>query len=264
MDLPLLGPSGCADRAMEVKLNPKRVAMAFLWVAATLAVINSVLLFFYFYLDDDELFGLIDFFDFDIEGNIPTLYSAVAVLFCSALLALVTHVNWHRPDGKRFYWLGLTILFFLLAIDEGTAIHEEVSTLLEDYMEATGPLYFLWVVPYGIATLVLGLAYLKFVWELPKETRARFIMAGLIFLSGALGIEMLGAREADLHGYETVTYCALYTLEEMLEMLGIILFMYALLSHLAGETGRFSVVVELDKDSASQAGVDVEARAHRD
>ena len=91
---------------MEIRVDPKKVAIAFLWMAATLAVINSILLFFYFYLDDDELYGLIDFFDFDIEGNIPTLYSAVSVLFCSALLALITHVNWHKPDGKRYYWLG--------------------------------------------------------------------------------------------------------------------------------------------------------------
>ncbi len=45
------------------------------------------MLFFNIYLGDDEPFGLIDLFDFDIEGNIPTLYSAVSVLFCSALHA---------------------------------------------------------------------------------------------------------------------------------------------------------------------------------
>ncbi len=232
---------------MEIKVDPRQVAVAFLSVAAVLTVINSVLLFFYFYLGDDELFGLIDLFDFDIEGNVPTLYSAVSVLFCSALLALITRVNWRKPDGKRFYWLGLTILFLLLAIDEGTAIHEEISTFLERYMDARGVLYFLWVVPYGIAMAVLALAYSKFVWELPKETRARFVMAGVIFLTGALGIEMLGAREADLNGYDTVTYCVLYSLEEMLEMLGIILFIYTLLSHLARETGRLSVVLELPR-----------------
>ena len=95
--------------------------------------------------------------------------------------------------------------------------------------------------PYGIATLVFTLAFLKFVWELPRDSRARFFAAGIIFLSGALGIEMFGAREAELHGYYTVTYSVLYSLEEMLEMLGIILFIYALLSHLAKETVRLSV-----------------------
>ena len=245
---------------MEIKVDPKQVAVAFLWVAAVLTVINSVLLFFYFYLGDDELFGLIDLFDFAIEGNVPTLYSAVSIMFCSALLALITHANWHRPDGKRFYWLGLTILFLFLAIDEGAAIHEAVGTFLERYMDARGALYFLWVVPYGIATLVLALAYAKFVWELPKDTRVRFVTAGVIFLTGALGIEMLGAREAHLHGTETVVYCLLYSLEEMLEMLGIILFIYALLSHLAQETGRLSIVLQLAHGSPSQGGADDDAQ----
>ena len=67
---------------MEIKVEPKRAAIAVLWVAAVLAIINSVLLFFNFYLGDDELFGLSDMFDFDHEGNVPTLYSAVAMLFC--------------------------------------------------------------------------------------------------------------------------------------------------------------------------------------
>ena len=228
---------------MRIKVEPKQVAIAFLWVTAVLTLINSVLLFFYFYLDDDDLFGLVDLFDLAIEGNIPTLYSAVAMLFCSALLALITHTNWHKPDGKRFYWLGLTILFLFLALDEGAVIHEAVGDYFEQYLSATGFLYFMWVVPYGIATAVLGLVFLKFVWELPKNTRLRFIAAGVIFLTGVLGIEMLGAREAALHGTETVVYCLLYTIEEMLEMLGIVLFIYALLSHLVQETGPLSIVL---------------------
>ena len=157
------------------------------------------------------------------------------------------------------HWLGLTILFVLLALDEGMAIHEEIGTFLEDYMDASGALYFLWVVPYGVATLILALVYVKFVWELPKDTRARFVVAGLIFLTGALGIEMLGAQEAELHGYYTVTYGVLYSLEEMLEMLGIILFIYALLSHLAKETERLSVVLELAHGGPSGDGADDDA-----
>ena len=39
-------------------------------------------------------------------------------------------------------------------------------------------------------------------------------------------------------------------------MLGIILFIYALLSHLAKETGRLSVVLELAHGAPSRAGAD--------
>ncbi len=121
---------------MEIRVDPKNVAIAFLWVAAVLTAIHIVLLSLSFYLGDDHLFGLLDFFDLDIEGNIPSLYSAVAVLFCSALLAVITHVNWNKSDGRRFHWLGLTILFLFLAVDEGTAIHEQIGTFLERYISS--------------------------------------------------------------------------------------------------------------------------------
>jgi hypothetical protein len=244
---------------MKIVVDPKQTAIAFLWVVAVLTVISSVLLFFYYYLDDDELFGLIDLFDFAIEGNIPTLYSAVAILFSSALLALITYTNWHKPEGKRYYWLGLTILFLFLSIDEGVAIHEAIGSFFERYLYAEGFLYYMWVVPYGIAVVVVGLVFSKFVWELPKNTRARFVAAGMIYLTGVLGIEMLGAREADLRDTTTVLYSMLYMLEELLEMLGIVLFIYALLSHLTEETGPLSIVLQPADENPARAGANDDA-----
>ena len=229
---------------MEIRVEPKQIAVGLLRVVAVLTVINSVVIFFYFYLNDDSVYGLVDLFDFAIEGNIPTFYSAVAILFCSALLALITYANWYRPGGHRLYWLALSGIFLFLAFDEAVAIHEVVGDYFERFLRAEGVFYFMWVVPYGIATVVLGLVFLRFVLALPRQTRLCFIAAGTIFLSGAIGLEMLGAREADLYGTDTITYCVLYTFEEMFEMLGIVLFIYALLSYLTGETGRISLSLE--------------------
>jgi hypothetical protein len=221
----------------EVRIDPKRVAYVLLWVVVVLSLFNSWLLGLHFLLGESAPDDLAEYFDFDIEGNIPTLDSAVTVLICAALLALIARVNWNRPGGKRFQWTGLSVLFLFLAFDEGTAIHEQLSDFFERYMEATGALYFLWVVPYGIATLLLAIVYLKFVWELPKVTRARFIAAALLYVGGALGFDMLGAIVAERSGYDTVIYTVLYTIEEMLEMVAIVVFIHALLCHLATETG---------------------------
>ena len=238
---------------MEIRVDPNKVAGAFLCVIAVLMTINTTLLFLYFYLGDGELYGLVDLFDLDIEGNVPTLYSAAAVLVCSALLALITTVKWHDPAGRRFHWLGLSLLFFFLGVDEGTGIHEEIGSWLERFYEARGAVYFFWVVPYGIATFVLAVTYLKFTWALPADTRWRFVTAGTLFVVGALGIEMLGAMEADLHGTTTLTYSILYSIEELLEMLGIVVFIHALLLYLGNETGRFALVLDLREDRPSQA-----------
>jgi len=136
-----------------------------------------------------------------------------------------------------------------LTFDEATAIHESIGDHFEsyDYVDASGFLYFMWVVPYGVAVGVLGLFFLKFVFSLPAQTRNLFIASGTIFLSGAIGLEVFGAREADLNGLETITYCVLYTFEELLEMLGIVLFIYALACHLTSEFGRVSLVLEPGK-----------------
>lgn len=147
----------------ELKVDPRRVALTFFWVVMILSVLNASLLTMSYYREDDQFEDLLEYYDFDIEGNIPTLYSAVAVLICSGLLALIARIHWNRPGGKRYYWLGLAVLFFFLGLDEGTAIHEEFSGYLEEYLVADGALYFLWVVPYGIATAVLALLHLRFV-----------------------------------------------------------------------------------------------------
>ena len=236
---------------MEITLQPKKVALAFFWVVMALTLIHSIVLFFYFYLRDEEVFGLVDIFDFDIEGNVPTLYSAVALLFCSVLLAIIARSNWEKDGGWRRCWLGLAVIFLFLAIDEGVGLHEYLSEIFEKFMEPEGLLHFLWVVPYGIATAIFGLVYLRFVLNLPKRTRALFVVAGVIFLTGALGIEMLSAREVDRHGIYTITYCLLYTFEELFEMLAIVLFIYALLSYIVQETGRLSIIVEFPSSATS-------------
>jgi len=229
---------------MEIKVEPKKLATVLLWIIAILTVIHSVVLFLYFYWEDDYVFGFVDLFDFDIEGNFPTFYSAVAMLLATGLLALITHANWNREGGYRFYWLLLTCLMLFLTFDEATAIHEAIGGFFEDYLDASGFLYFMWVVPYGIAVAVLGVLFLKFVFALPAQTRNHFIAAGCIFLSGAIGLELFGAREAYLNGTETITYCVLYTFEELLEMLGIVLFIYALACYLTREVGRVSLVLQ--------------------
>ncbi len=240
---------------MEITLQPKKVALAFFWVVMALTLIHSIVLFFYFYLEDEEVFGLVRVFDFDIEGNVPTLYSAVALLFCAALLAIIARSSQKKNGRWRSYWLGLAVTFLFLAIDEGVALHEYLSDMFEKFMEAEGLLYFLWVVPYGVATAIVGLIYLRFVYYLPPLTRALFVTAGVIFLTGAVGIEMLSAREVDQHSVYTITYCLLYTFEELFEMLGIVLFIYALLSYVVGESGRLSVIVESASSAPSEPDI---------
>ena len=105
-------------------------------------------------------------------------------------------------------------------------------------MTPQGYLLWLWVIPYGFAVLVLAAVYLRFLVRLSRTTRYYFILAALLFLGGAIGVDMLQGREAYLNigSDKTILYCVLYSVEEFLEMIGVAVFIYALLKNLADES----------------------------
>jgi hypothetical protein len=66
-------------------------------------------------------------------------------------------------------------------------------------------------------------------------------MAATFYIGGAIGVELIGSRHAELHGYENWAYSMIATLEESLEMAGLIVFIWALLKYCADnyKVGRF-------------------------
>ena len=187
-----------------------------------------------FYFDHDYIYGLIPLFDFDGEMNIPTLYSSFALIIVSILLSVIA-LTYKRMDSSYLPWLGLAIIFLFLSIDETTAIHERLQKPVRETLNASGLLYFAWVIPYGIALTVFVIAYLKFLMSLPKNIMILFVVSGATFVSGALGFEMLGGMYVEVYGGESLLYAFLYTCEEFLEMLGIVIFIYTLLTYIVSQ-----------------------------
>jgi len=93
----------------------------------------------------------------------------------------------------------------------------------------------------------LILVYLKFTLELPKSTAVLFILSGTIYLTGAIAFDMFGGREAELHGYDSTTYSILYTIEELLEMTGVVVLIYALLSYIERQFGYIRITLQIKK-----------------
>jgi hypothetical protein len=71
----------------ELRIDPKPVAYVLLSVVMVLSLLNTSLLRLHFCLGDSAPDRLADYFDFEIEANIPTLNSAVALVICSGLTA---------------------------------------------------------------------------------------------------------------------------------------------------------------------------------
>lgn len=236
----------------QIVFKPGKVSRLFLLATTFLTLIHSILLVFFFHVDSPRIVELMKWFDLDIEKNIPSFYSSFllflsSVLFYSILL-LKPREQKERFDYERTCWFGLSVIFLFLSIDEAFQIHENIGDMVENYIEATGFLYFPWVLPYTLGVMILAVVYTKFMFvAVDKRTAARFILSGVLYLSGAIGFDMLGGREAELHGYDSVAYCILYTVEEFLEMLGVVTLIDALLRYIEKEFGYICINLQITK-----------------
>ena len=114
-----------------------------------------------------------------------------------------------------------------MAADELISLHERLTTPVLKLI-GNGDLdffYWGWVVP-GIAlVIVLALFFLKFWLNLPAKPRLTFFIAGVaIYIGGAIGFEMIGGHYAESHGMKSLIYSMITTIEESLEMAGVIVF----------------------------------------
>jgi hypothetical protein len=182
------------------------------------------------------------FIDLDIENNLPSFYSSMAIELCAVLLFIIYLSKKQQLSGS-WQWLMLAIIFAFLGFDETAQIHEEAGDFVTQMVNASGILYFPWVLPYGIAVGILGLTFLPWLLRLPRDTQMRFIIAGTVFITGAIIIEMISARYADIYDVSDWRYSITYTIEETLEMAGIVFFIRALLLYISETVHSVTVIV---------------------
>jgi hypothetical protein len=180
--------------------------------------------------------GYLSVLDVNEEASIPTWFSSSALLLCSVLLVSIACDSEVRDARYATRWKVLPVIFLLLSLDEIAAFHERLTPLSSSALntiglDSEGFLYYPWVVLGAGFVLVFLLAYLRFFLDLPTRTRRLFAVAGSLYVIGALGMEMLGAKVADFYGSPTLTYAAIVTTEEFFEMLGSAIFLYALMTH---------------------------------
>ncbi|WP_157505751.1 hypothetical protein [Geminicoccus roseus] len=151
-----------------------------------------------------------------------------SLIFLNAVLLFVIAL---RAPGRFWSWGLLSFGFVLLSMDEAMAFHERLGSLLGQYVETGGIFHFAWVIPGLLICIAAGLAFIPLLRSLPRPTMLLFVLSGAAYVGGALGMEMLGSRHAEQHGTYTMTYQMMANLEEGLEGLGMLLFLYALVRH---------------------------------
>jgi len=168
--------------------------------------------------------------NFNEEHNFPSLFATLNLAFSGYLLFYIFIQGKNRPYRKS--WFVLCIIFCFLAVDEYGIIHEGLSKPYRQYVDQFDFLYFFWVVPYSMLVILFVVAFLKFFLHLPKKYKWLFSLSGIIFVFGAIGMEIIGAPRAKHFGREDYLYTTYNTIEECMEFIGIILFNYTLMSYI--------------------------------
>lgn len=233
---------------LSFRLPAKRIVLI-LWAIALLLCILSVAFTAYeWHLGVNNtywIYQINDLFNVDQEGNIATWYNAMLWFMATVLTFVIAHFQLQQKNRWRFHWVGLAVLFFYLTLDEAAAIHEIFTIPLRESLSLGGYLDFAWVlVGIPFALIMMGI-FARFVLALPKWTKRLFILAGLIFLGGAVGIEAISANEWYLHDGPTLLYSAINAFEEFFEMSGVIILIYALLRYAADHFSELTIHFEM-------------------
>ena len=167
----------------------------------------------------------LQWFDVNSERNVPTAWSAL-LLLASAVTAALLAVRARGGSG----WLLVAVTCSFLALDESLELHERLGGLGASV--ADDRLHFAWVVPGAALACVVGLVLLRRLRTQPVEVRRRLVVAGAVYLTGALLLETLSGQVLRTHGAGGKAYTLVTSVEEGLEMAGASLLLTALLVQL--------------------------------
>src|SRR5690606_12016722 len=147
-------------------------------------------------------------------------------------------------DKFTRHWAWLSGIFLYMSVDEGATLHESFTGPVNKLFNTLpGYLGFSWVIPYLIFVAIAAIAYTKFFLELDKKTRNGFLLAGVLFVVGAVGMEMVASQI--IHwGWDIRYYLAAPFVEELLEMSAIALFIIVLLQYVQEKTAEIRLVIK--------------------
>ena len=166
---------------------------------------------------------LVSYLSLSHEGNVPT-WLATILLFSSAIVAASIA---RRAGTFRRHWWGVAAVFAYASLDETAQLHEHLG----GNFSAGGVLYFDWIIPAAVLLAGLVLIFWRFVRALEAGTRRRLIIAGAIYIGGAVVMELPLGWWTDRYSSDTLGYALIDWVEETMELAGASLALLALVRH---------------------------------
>jgi hypothetical protein len=170
--------------------------------------------------------------DTDAENSVGAWFNSAQLLVCALLLASIALAPTVR--ALRWRWWVLAAGFAVMSVDEIVAVHEVAAYRFAAAIAAEGAWAEIWVVPAAVFALGVGLVMLPLLRSLPRPTLVLLVLAAVVYLGGALGLELVGSVAADAAGRDSLAYQLSATVEELFEGLGLAVLATGLASYQRG------------------------------
>lgn len=183
-----------------------------------------------YYQQNGQVYELANRFDLDDEVSVPTWFSQILMLLIGSAALLAAYVQ-TKKEARRL-WLMIGVLGIGFCIDEAAGLHEfALQTLHVTFFKDAKPTESdnAWLLVLPFILLIGGWLLWRMVQVVPKRTIGIIALSGTIFLTGAIGIDLLTSlteRESFLH------QGILVGLEEGLELLATAVVLYAVVDFL--------------------------------
>ena len=124
----------------------------------------------------------------DQENNLPTWFTSM-LLFSVGMTALFLAQLGSRIEPRNVgAWVLLGFFFVLFSVDEIVLLHEMTVKPMRSLGTWTGLFHFAWVVWALPAVALIAVGFVPFVLRVRRATAIRLLIAGAVYVSGALGM----------------------------------------------------------------------------
>lgn len=238
---------------MIIKLSPNKVARVLLVITGFLTLAHLIARGAMHYFNCKDTIGIFAAFDMTGEADVPTYFSSVLLLICCVLLAVISIAKKKNQDPYYKQWMFISFVFLFLSLDESAMIHEMIGGIFKTLTHNNFG-YFHWVIPYAVMLVILLGLLFKFLRSLPRWLFIWFAVSGTIYVGAAMFIEIFDGYIWSVFGPKTMLHALSTAIEEPLEMVGSIIFAYALMKYLAVYLGEFSVQINDQSKSLQNQG----------
>ncbi len=226
---------------MKINFPEKKFIISLFSITLTLAILSILGTGIEILFGAWKIMGINYLFNFGSEQNIPTIFTTFLFLL-AALLQFFIYLNTKKSRISR-YWIGLFLLFIYLAIDEVCVVHERIlRTAKQIFSSANFNSHFIIMATVFIITVIF--LFYRFLFLIPKKYLLIAILSAIVYLVGAVGFEVISIfyLKTSKGGFilEMIS-----TIEELLEITGIILYISFILKYIKNELDEQGLIIKI-------------------